>query len=148
MTSPRIIFAGTPDFAAQHLAALIASPHLRRALPGALSVEEVEALLAAPGTQGWQAQRDSALLEVLYATGIRVSELVNLRLSDLNPERGYVTVFGKGSKQRIVPFGEQALLVVEDTRTDSPAASTPAARRLRTLSLSLSRARPRATNPT
>lgn len=89
-------------------AALIESPKAPRLLPHALSPTEVERLLAAPTGIAPRDRRDRAMLEVLYATGLRVSELVGLRLSDLQLDVGYVRVFGKGSKQRIVPLGEIA----------------------------------------
>ena len=89
-------------------AALIESPKAPRLLPHALSPAEVERLLAAPAGIEPRDRRDRAMLETLYATGLRVSELVGLRLSDLQLDVGYVRVFGKGSKQRIVPLGEIA----------------------------------------
>jgi integrase/recombinase XerD len=88
--------------------ALIRAPFLRRALPHALDVREVEALLAAPGGEGWQDVRDRALLEVLYACGARVSEAVALRTDDLEPALRVLRLTGKGSKTRLVPCGERA----------------------------------------
>lgn len=93
---------------ASNPAALIESPKAPRLLPHALSPAEVERLLAAPAGIEPRDRRDRAMLEVLYATGLRVSELVGLSLSDLQLDVGYVRVFGKGSKQRIVPLGEPA----------------------------------------
>ncbi len=89
--------------------ALIDSPKIYQPLPKLLSQQEVEALLNAPVGDGPIAQRDRAMLEVLYATGMRVSELVGLGLGDLKTDIGCLTTFGKGSKQRLIPLGEVAL---------------------------------------
>jgi integrase/recombinase XerD len=78
------------------------------ALPKYLSLDEVERLLAAPDPTSPRGLRDRALVELLYATGLRVSELVGLRLADLNLDTGCLTATGKGSKQRVVPVGETA----------------------------------------
>jgi integrase/recombinase XerD len=88
--------------------ALIAAPVLARSLPGTLSAEEVERLVTAPRGDGWAAQRDRALLELLYATGARVSEAVGLRTDGLEPSLRVVTVTGKGNKTRVVPLGSRA----------------------------------------
>ena len=87
-------------------------PHFGRKLPQFLSLDEVDRLLAAPGRSTSRGLRDSAMLETLYATGLRVSELVKLRLGDLNLEAGYVVAFGKGKKQRLVPLGEAAIAML------------------------------------
>ena len=86
----------------------LTSPRLRRQLPSVLSVAEVEALLAQPDTRLPLGQRDAAMLELLYGTGLRVSELVGLSLGRVNLEVGFLVVLGKGSKERIVPAGEAA----------------------------------------
>lgn len=83
-------------------------------LPKTLSEDHVDALLQAPDTTTSRGQRDLAMLEVLYATGLRVSELVNLRLTDLNREMGVVRIMGKGDKERLVPLGEAALDAVQN----------------------------------
>jgi len=80
----------------------------RRRIPSFLSEEEVEALLEAPLVYDDYGIRDRAILEVMYGSGLRISELVNLSPSDLNLEGGWVKVLGKGSKERIVPLGRQA----------------------------------------
>ena len=96
----------------QHLAGNPAddlqAPRAWPALPKFLGVEEVERLISQPDVSTARGLRDRALIEVLYATGLRVSELIRLRATDLNLEAGYLSTTGKGSKQRIVPVGEQA----------------------------------------
>ncbi|MBW2096315.1 MAG: site-specific tyrosine recombinase XerD [Deltaproteobacteria bacterium] len=89
-------------------ARLLESPKMPRKLPGTLSPQEVERLLCAPKPVSPKGQRDLAMLELLYATGLRVSELVGLRISSINLESGYVRTLGKGSKERVVPMGEKA----------------------------------------
>jgi integrase/recombinase XerD len=93
--------------------ARIDAPKLGRSLPKSLTEEEVEALLAAPDPGNLLGMRDRAMLEVLYASGLRVSELVGLTLSQLNLQQGLVKVIGKGNKERLVPLGEEALGWVE-----------------------------------
>ena len=87
---------------------LIDSPKLGRPLPASLSERQVEALLAAPDVGSERGLRDRAMLELLYATGLRVSELTGLRLDQVNPRQGVVRVVGKGSKERLVPLGDEA----------------------------------------
>ncbi|HUF46305.1 MAG TPA: site-specific tyrosine recombinase XerD [Vicinamibacterales bacterium] len=84
------------------------SPRQFSALPRSLSLDDVEALLQAPDPSTPKGLRDRALIEVLYATGLRVSELVGLRLTDLHLERRYLQCAGKGARERIVPLGEAA----------------------------------------
>jgi integrase/recombinase XerD len=93
--------------------ALLSSPRLARALPTTLSVEEVEALLATCAGEAPLEQRDRALIELLYASGARVSEAVGLRTDALEPRLRVVRLFGKGSKMRVVPLGEQARAALE-----------------------------------
>jgi integrase/recombinase XerD len=88
---------------------LLESPRRRAALPVVLTREEVERLLRAPKLETPAGIRDAAMLYTMYASGLRVSELVHLRLADLMPERGLVRVTGKGDKQRLVPIGGVAL---------------------------------------
>lgn len=87
---------------------LIDNPKLGRPLPKSLSEEDVEKLLAAPADDTPLSQRDRTMLEVLYATGLRVSELVGLTLYQVNLRQGVVRVMGKGGKERLVPMGEIA----------------------------------------
>ncbi len=89
--------------------ALVEAPRLGRSLPKALTEQEVEALLHSPDTGTARGMRDRAMLELLYATGLRVSELVSLRLDQVNLRQGVVRVFGKGGKERLVPLGEEAV---------------------------------------
>jgi len=86
----------------------IETPHGWERLPKTLSSSEVESLLGQPERTAPLGIRDKAMLELLYATGLRASELVGLRLQDINLERGFVIVVGKGSKERAVPLGEVA----------------------------------------
>jgi len=88
--------------------ALIESPKTGRGLPKALSEEQVETLLEAPDTGTPLGLRDRAMLELMYATGLRVSELVNLELVNLNLNQGVIRVTGKGGKERLVPIGDEA----------------------------------------
>ena len=90
----------------------IASPKLGRYLPEVLSVEEVTAIMEAVDTSTPQGLRDRAILEVLYGCGLRVSEVVSLRISMVYLDDGFVKVIGKGNKQRIVPLGEMAATAV------------------------------------
>jgi integrase/recombinase XerD len=85
------------------------SPKLSKTLPDVLSLKEVEKLLEEPPWQTPLGVRDRAMLEILYATGMRVSELVKLPLNQVNLEGGYVLLYGKGSKERVVPLGGEAI---------------------------------------
>ncbi len=87
----------------------IAAPKLPRRLPKSLTEQDVECLLNAPDVQAPLGLRDRAMLEVLYATGLRVSELVGLAVAQVSLDMGVVRVMGKGSKERLVPLGEEAL---------------------------------------
>lgn len=105
--------------------ALIEFPKRGHDLPGTLSERDVESLLAAPDLSMRTGLRDRAMLETLYATGLRVSELVNLRRSQLDQVSGVVRVVGKGDKERLVPLGEEALAWIARylTQTRSPGGS-------------------------
>ena len=102
--------------AAQDPTRQVAIPRSLTALPHTLSPGDVERLLASPKGETPLDCRDRAMLEVLYATGLRVSELVALKMGDLQLDVGYLTAFGKRSKQRIVPLGETALAALAHYR--------------------------------
>jgi integrase/recombinase XerD len=89
--------------------AQIAMPKIGRSLPRSLSESEVEALLAAPAVADPLGHRDRTMLEVLYATGLRVSELVHLKLAQVNLNQGLIRVLGKGNRERLIPLGEEAV---------------------------------------
>jgi integrase/recombinase XerD len=89
------------------------SPRAWRTLPRYLAVEEVDRLMAQPDVATARGLRDRALIELLYATGMRVSELIGLRPADVNLAASYLTCTGKGNKQRIVPIGDEATMWVD-----------------------------------
>jgi len=91
----------------------ITPPRLGRRLPLFLSLEEIRRLLAAPDISRPRGRRDRAMLSVMYAAGLRVSELCQLKLGDVDQRRGFVSVLGKGQKRRLVPIGEVALADLE-----------------------------------
>ena len=86
----------------------IKTPRMKKSIPGVISLDDVESLLSAPDESTPEGIRDRAMFELLYATGIRVSELIDLKLNDVNFDHGYIVVYGKGSKERLVPVGEAA----------------------------------------
>ena len=88
---------------------LLETPKLRRTLPDFLSVEEINRIIQAIDLSKPEGERNRAILETMYSCGLRVSELVNLRLSSLYPELGFIKVIGKGDKERLVPIGNTAL---------------------------------------
>lgn len=92
--------------------ALIETPKIWQTIPEVLTVKEVMGLIKSVRGKKWQQIRDRAILELLYATGMRVSELVNLEISDVNFEFGYLRCTGKGQKQRLIPIGKIALAAV------------------------------------
>ncbi len=92
----------------------IESPKIRRKLPETLSYEEINKIIESPDTNSDKGIRDRAILELLYACGLRVSELITLKSRDFLPEIGIIRVFGKGSKERIVPVGSSAIKWVEN----------------------------------
>lgn len=93
--------------------AVLSSPKLPQRLPKDLSEAQVDALLNAPSIEQPLELRDKAMLEVLYATGLRVSELIGLTMSDVSLRQGVVRVLGKGNKERLVPLGEEAVYWIE-----------------------------------
>jgi len=86
----------------------IETPKQEKYLPISMSEDEVEKLLSSPNSNRIIERRDKAMIEILYATGMRISELVNLKLTDIDFNRSVLKVFGKGSKERLVPYGEKA----------------------------------------
>ena len=94
---------------------LIESPKLGEHLPVVLSVDEVDRIISAADPSTCDGQRNRAILETLYSCGLRVSELIELRLSNIYEEEGYISVFGKGRKQRIVPIAESALREIHNS---------------------------------
>lgn len=84
-------------------------PQIEQKLPKVLSIEEIDALIAAPNRGKPQGLRDVAMLELLYASGMRISELIELNLEDVHLTMGFVRVFGKGGKERIIPLGKGAI---------------------------------------
>jgi integrase/recombinase XerD len=88
---------------------LLETPKLRRALPDFLSVNEINRIVQAIDLSTQEGERNRAILETMYSCGLRVSELVNLRISSLYPELGFIKVIGKGDKERLVPIGNTAL---------------------------------------
>ncbi len=92
----------------------VQSPRQGQRLPSVLTYDEVERLLQAPDTTTSGGKRDAALLEVIYATGLRASELVGLRIANVDLAGGYVKVRGKGGKERLIPLGEVAILQLDD----------------------------------
>jgi len=105
-------FAQTQELIAADPSINLESPKIRRSLPGYLRLEEVERLLEQPDSGTALGLRDRAMLEVLYSTGLRVSELISLRITDLDSKVGCVRCIGKGDKERIVPVGRKALSMV------------------------------------
>lgn len=95
-------------------AAKLESPKIEKKLPKVLTISEVEELLKQPSSLLPTGLRDKAMLELLYATGIRVSELISLNISDINLEMGYIKCYGKGAKERIIPLGSIAVKCVQD----------------------------------
>jgi integrase/recombinase XerD len=93
---------------------IVESPRAVAKLPAVLSARDVERLLAAPVGDGAEEIRDRAMLELLYATGLRVSELVSLRIRDVRLDAGYLMTMGKGEKERLVPIGDSAIRALRD----------------------------------
>jgi len=106
-------FAQVQELIPEDPSVTLESPKIRRNLPGYLRLEDVERLLCQPDVKTPIGLRDRAMLETLYSTGLRVSELIGLRTMDLDARVGCVRCIGKGDKERIVPAGKKALAVVE-----------------------------------
>jgi integrase/recombinase XerD len=94
-------------------AALLEAPKSKRKLPDTLSFEEIEKIIAAIDLSKPEGQRNKAILETLYSCGLRVSELVNLKISQLHTEVGYIRVVGKGDKERLIPIGSDAIKFID-----------------------------------
>ena len=109
--------------------AQIQAPKIHRSLPQTPGENEIEKLLAAPDTDGPYGLRDRAMLELMYGSGLRVSELVGLELGQVNTNLGLVRLVGKGSKERVVPVGEEALhwlnAYLEQARPELQRAAVP-----------------------
>lgn len=99
--------------AREDVAGVLESPSLVRPLPNVMGMQEVDKLLDAPDMRDWMGARDKAALELMYATGMRVSELVDLTMDGLNLDVGFIKCRGKGDKERIVPIGKRAKEAVE-----------------------------------
>ncbi|MCY1596921.1 site-specific tyrosine recombinase XerD [Staphylococcus pettenkoferi] len=106
-------FALREKYAAKDPTVLIETPKYERRLPDVLEVDEVIRLLETPDMSKNNGYRDRAMLELLYATGMRVTELIYLKVEDVNLIMGFVRVFGKGNKERIVPLGETIIDILE-----------------------------------
>lgn len=106
-------FALREKYAAKDPTVLIETPKYERRLPDVLEVDEVIRLLETPDMSKNNGYRDRTMLELLYATGMRVTELINLKVEDVNLIMGFVRVFGKGNKERIVPLGETIIDILE-----------------------------------
>jgi integrase/recombinase XerD len=89
---------------------LIDSPKLWKKIPDTLTLNEIEALISQPDIRDKQGIRDKAILETLYATGMRVSEAVNLKIDNVNLDIGFLRCIGKGNKERVIPLGKKAIL--------------------------------------
>ena len=96
----------------------IITPKKEKYLPSSMSEDEVDRLLKSPDPSNKTEKRDKAMIEMLYATGMRISELVNLKLTDVDMQRSVAKVFGKGKKERLIPFGEAALEALSDYISD------------------------------
>jgi len=112
-------FALTQEFVSNDPSASLESPKIRRSLPGYLRLEEVERLLTQPDEKHPLGVRDRAMLELLYSTGMRVSELIGLNVADLDTKVGCVRCIGKGDKERVIPVGRKALAIVEKYLRDA-----------------------------
>jgi integrase/recombinase XerD len=114
-------FLQVENYSTSNPTAIIESPRLLSRLPEILSSSEVDNLLKAISGDDVNASRDRAMLELLYATGLRVSELVSLKITDLNLVAGYLITSGKGDKERLVPVGEAARIAVTEYLSTSRA---------------------------
>ena len=102
----------------------VISPKQEKYLPSSMSEDEVDKLLNSPDSNVKIEKRDKAMIEMLYATGMRISELVNLKITDVDMQRCVVKVLGKGSKERLIPFGEQAYEALNNYLSDRDKSSS------------------------
>ena len=102
----------------------VISPKQEKYLPSSMSEDEVDKLLNSPDSNIKIEKRDKAMIEMLYATGMRISELVNLKITDVDMQRCVVKVLGKGSKERLIPFGEQAYEALNNYLSDRDKSSS------------------------
>ena len=102
----------------------VISPKQEKYLPSSMSEDEVDKLLNSPDSNIKIEKRDKAMIEMLYATGMRISELVNLKITDVDMQRCVVKVLGKGSKERLIPFGEQAYEALKNYLSDRDKSSS------------------------
>jgi len=98
------------------ITSVIDTPRVWKRIPGYLSMKEVDDLLGAPRSDKRLERRDKAILEMFYATGMRVSEIANVKIGDMNLNMGYIRCFGKGSKERVIPLGRRAIEAIERYR--------------------------------
>ncbi|MDD3348482.1 MAG: site-specific tyrosine recombinase XerD [Bacilli bacterium] len=96
-------------YVTNNVAKMIANPKQEKKLPTVLSIEEIDKLLRSLPSDSPTAMRDKAMIELTYSSGLRVSELINLKLSDYHPAMSFVDIWGKGNKERVVPVGEEAI---------------------------------------
>ncbi len=101
-------FITRENYVPEDITSVIETPKLWKKLPQTLTIDEINRLLSAPNIRSWDGLRDRAALELAYATGTRVSELINLNLEDVHLDLGFIRCVGKGGKERIVPFGKKA----------------------------------------
>lgn len=97
-------------------AELLETPRIKRKLPVFLSVEEIDSMLSQIDRSTPEGERNMAMLETMYSCGLRVSELISVKISDLHTEEGFISVIGKGDKQRLVPIGKSALNLIDNYR--------------------------------
>ena len=112
-------FLALEEILAQDVGQNLETPKLGKRYPHILTVEQMEKLLSLPDTVTAIGSRDKAMFEVLYATGMRISEMLNLTLNDVNMEMHFIRCFGKGGKERIVPIGKYALTSLEQYLNDA-----------------------------
>lgn len=111
-------FCVREKFIEKDFTAMLSAPKLIRTLPNTLSIEEVDRFLSAPSLFTPQGVRDRAIFELMYSSGLRVSEMCDLLLTSLHLENGFVRVFGKGSKERVVPIGSKASEAIRNYLTN------------------------------